>query len=127
MSRILDKSTSPVCIHGKLLTLPCNICEPDALPSPASPGSPAPRDPLLVERQSTHGDFATNAAISQAIKRIIHADTSLRDLSPVHREALDMIALKLSRILSGHANYAGHWDDIAGYAKLASEACRARK
>jgi hypothetical protein len=38
-------------------------------------------------------------------------------------EALDMIALKLSRILSGQANFKDHWDDIAGYAKLGAEAC----
>ena len=36
-----------------------------------------------------------------------------------------MIALKLSRILSGQSNFKDHWDDIAGYAKLASEACPA--
>jgi hypothetical protein len=34
-----------------------------------------------------------------------------------------MIALKLSRILSGQANFKDHWNDIAGYAKLGSEAC----
>ena len=34
-----------------------------------------------------------------------------------------MIALKLSRILSGQSNFKDHWDDIAGYAKLGSEAC----
>jgi len=34
-----------------------------------------------------------------------------------------MIALKLSRILSGQADFKDHWDDIAGYAKLASEVC----
>ena len=81
------------------------------------------RDPLLVERGKTHGDFADNAAISQGLKRIIHAPAALRNFSDVQKEALDMIALKLSRILSGQANFNGHWDDIAGYAKLASEAC----
>ena len=81
------------------------------------------RDPLLVEREKTHGDFVVNAAISQALKRIIHAPTVLRNFSDVQSEALDMIALKLSRILSGQADFKDHWDDIAGYAKLASEAC----
>lgn len=81
------------------------------------------RDPLLVEREKTHGDFANNAAISQELKKIIHAPTVLRNFSDVQSEALDMIALKLSRILSGQANFKDHWDDIAGYAKLASKAC----
>lgn len=77
---------------------------------------------LLAERQKTHGSFEQNANISQSIKRLFAANGA-HDLSNVHQEALDMIALKLSRILSGQANHADHWDDIAGYAKLASEAC----
>lgn len=81
-----------------------------------------PRDPLLTERQKTHGSFETNAKISQALKDLMGVYVG-NGLCPVHREALDMIALKLSRILSGQANFKDHWDDIAGYAKLASEAC----
>ena len=82
---------------------------------------PQTRDPLLTERQKTHGDFKTNALISQTLKDVFdrHSD----GLIATHREALDMIALKLSRILSGQANFKDHWDDIAGYAKLGSEAC----
>jgi hypothetical protein len=80
------------------------------------------RDPLLVERQKTHGDFKLNAEISQGIKSWFDMPQTSK-LSKVHREALDMIALKLSRILSGQANFKDHWDDIAGYAKLGSEAC----
>lgn len=84
------------------------------------------RDPLLTERQKTHGSFDLNAIISQRLKaefRKVHPH--YEDLSPVHKEALDMIALKISRILSGQACFCDHWDDIAGYAKLASEACNA--
>ena len=98
---------------------------PFLLASPASPHPPAPRDPLLVERQETHGNFADNAMISQELKEIFRKPRP--NMSPpslsVHREALDMIALKLLRILSGQAHYADHWADIAGYAKLAKEAC----
>ena len=85
----------------------------------------AQRDPLLREREKTHGDFRSNAAISQSLKHIFARNTTkvAEDLCPVHREALDMIALKLSRILSGQADFRDHWDDIAGYAKLASEVC----
>ena len=80
------------------------------------------RDPLLVERQKTHGSFAANAKISQAIKTIIseNLEPGAKD---AQREALEMIALKLSRILSGQADFKDHWDDIAGYAKLGGEAC----
>lgn len=82
------------------------------------------RDPLLQERQKTHGDFAMNARISQELKEIMATrGLPLNGMQAAHREALDMIALKLSRILSGQANFKDHWDDIAGYAKLGSEAC----
>ena len=65
-----------------------------------------------------------NADISQTLKKIFNDQGGKHSMSPVHQEALDMIALKLSRILSGQANFKDHWDDIAGYAKLASEACK---
>lgn len=81
------------------------------------------RDPLLIEREKTHGSFHTNARIAQAIKIIFHENIEPCGFRDVHREALDMIALKLSRILSGQANFKDHWEDISGYAKLASEAC----
>lgn len=84
------------------------------------------RDPLLEERQKTHGDFGRNASISQSLKQIYRDNLFAQSitLEPVHQEALDMIALKISRILSGQANFKDHWDDIAGYAKLGSEACK---
>ena len=81
------------------------------------------RDPLLQEREKTHGSFAKNANISQQLKDIFRMNLDYRKIHPVHREALDMIALKLSRILSGQGNDKDHWDDIAGYAKLGSESC----
>lgn len=37
------------------------------------------------------------------------------------KEALDMICLKMSRILSGKANTKDHWTDIAGYATLIAD------
>jgi hypothetical protein len=76
---------------------------------------------LIKERQNTHGDFRSNANISQMLKFVFRTQPSY--MNDRQKEALDMIALKLSRILSGHANFKDHWDDIAGYAKLGSEAC----
>ena len=81
------------------------------------------RDPLLVERGKTHGSFVHNAAISQELKKIFWGSKDLGAMSPVHHEALDMIALKLSRILSGQANFKDHWRDLSGYSLLAMEAC----
>lgn len=75
---------------------------------------------ILQERNKTHGSFIRNAAVSQGIKDIMKAESTYKDLTLVHKECLDMIALKISRILSGKAVHAEHWDDIAGYAKLGS-------
>lgn len=81
-------------------------------------------DPLLTERQATHGSFDLNAMISQALKREMHKVVPCwSDLSDVHKECLHMIALKISRVLSGHADFKDHWNDIAGYAKLGAEHC----
>ena len=78
-------------------------------------------DAILQERKKTHGSFEMNAQLSQGIKGVFHYGQMPAKVA--HREALDMIALKLSRILSGQADFKDHWDDIAGYAKLGSNAC----
>jgi len=71
---------------------------------------------ILDARAKTHGSFEANAQMSQAIKELIATgDASLTD---TQREAIDMIALKLSRIATGNPNVRDHWDDIAGYATL---------
>lgn len=82
--------------------------------------TPKTTDVLLNERGSTHGSFTDNARISQTMKRYFR-ENGWESLSSVQQEALDMIALKISRILSGKADEADHWADIQGYAKLASK------
>jgi hypothetical protein len=73
---------------------------------------------LLAERGKTHGRFATNAQLSQHLKDLFRSAPGWPAMSDVQREALDCIALKVSRILSGDSRFADHWDDIAGYARL---------
>lgn len=80
-----------------------------------------PTESILAARNKTHGSFEMNAAISQGIKGVF--SYGQMPVKVAHREALDMIALKMSRILSGQADFQDHWDDIAGYAKLGSQAC----
>ena len=83
------------------------------------------RDPLLVERQKTHGDFSDHARITQALKAIM-VKNGQHGLCPEHQESLDMIVHKIGRILAGNPIFHDHWDDIAGYAKLGAEACGPR-
>ncbi len=47
-------------------------------------------------------------------------------LSNQHKEALDMIALKISRIVSSDGNFRDHWHDIQGYAALGEKACKVK-
>lgn len=73
---------------------------------------------ILAEREKTHGDFRTHAAITDAIKYHMHNSSKWSYLSPTQREALDMTAHKIGRILAGDPNLKDHWDDIAGYTTL---------
>lgn len=72
----------------------------------------------LAQRAYTHGEFSLVAAVSQSIKEsITMADPS--NMSNVQKEALDMIASKIARIVAGDNNEPDHWLDIEGYARLA--------
>jgi hypothetical protein len=79
------------------------------------------REPILVEREKTHGSFQKNAKAAQGIKDVF-AKYGYDAFAPEYREVMDLIATKLGRILSGGPGHKDHWDDLAGYAKLASEA-----
>ncbi len=72
----------------------------------------------LAQRQETHGDFATHAEICQSLKNSIQIPNGWGRLQYDQREALDMIAHKIARILNGNPNTHDHWHDIAGYATL---------
>jgi hypothetical protein len=78
----------------------------------------------LNERQKTHGDFTDNARVMQALKQIARSGNNWVghiELTPVQREALDMILHKVGRIVTGDPNVPDHWLDIEGYARLARE------
>ena len=78
----------------------------------------------LKERQKTHGDFMHNATIAQLIKDIMHCQPNWLLLLPDQKEALDMIASKIGRMLAGEPNNAEHPHDIAGYATLVEKRLR---
>jgi hypothetical protein len=75
----------------------------------------------IINRDHQHGGMEPVGAISQAIKEAmrIHGSNCTR-LTPGEREALDMIAHKIARILSGNDPHdVEHWTDLAGYAHAA--------
>lgn len=73
---------------------------------------------LLDERESTHGSYRDNARIAQSLKSTFRTCPGWERMGHVQRESLDLIALKMARILSGKFDNADHWHDIAGYAEL---------
>lgn len=73
---------------------------------------------LTAERKSTHGNWVDQAALANELKERMRGSPNWNSLKPYQSEALDMIATKLSRILSGNPTEPDHWDDIAGYAYL---------
>ncbi len=81
----------------------------------------------LSERNKTHGDFAENARISQALKTVMRQSSGWGNLPDAQKEALDVAALKISRILSGQNMFPDHWLDGSGYFTLGERACDAVK
>tara|TARA_R110000751_G_scaffold15768_6_gene50735 strand:+ start:9001 stop:9258 length:258 start_codon:yes stop_codon:yes gene_type:complete len=74
----------------------------------------------LDAREKTHGDFGDVSAIAQAIKQAMREPA--KRLDPDEREALEMIATKMARILCGKARASvDSYLDIEGYARLVRE------
>lgn len=72
----------------------------------------------LKERGSRYGSFEDSARISQAIKRAMIDTPNWLRLDDDQREALEIAAHKMARILNGDPNYVDSWHDIIGYIRL---------
>ena len=80
-------------------------------------------DTLLDTRADQYGSFMQSAETAIKIKGAMHNAIARNDahLFPDQILALDMIAVKLSRIVNGNAAHRDSWLDIAGYAKLVAD------
>lgn len=72
----------------------------------------------LLERGNRYGKFSGHAEVTQSIKECMHVAPNWAKINDSQREALEMIAHKIGRILNGDPNYDDSWVDIAGYAQL---------
>lgn len=77
---------------------------------------------LLEERVKTHGRYEDHASCTQRTLELWMGEKNWSILTREQRETLHMIAHKVGRILTGDPNHPDHYDDIAGYAKLISQA-----
>ena len=73
---------------------------------------------VLEERGKRYGEFVDHACITQNIKRAMKSSPNWHRLPDDMKEALEMIAHKMGRILNGDPYYIDSWTDIVGYAKL---------
>jgi len=80
-------------------------------------------DATLAERGTKYGKFIDQAAVTYKLKNVLreHSSNHSKSYSYDQAEALDMICVKLGRIVNGDSDYADSWVDIAGYAKLVSD------
>ncbi len=78
---------------------------------------------ILTERGDRYGIFSGHAEIAQQLNGVMRTYEAKRgcDLHPDQREALEMIAHKIARILNGDPDYSDSWRDIAGYAALVAD------
>lgn len=75
-------------------------------------------DTILEERESTYGSFTGHASITQRIKEQMRDSPNWDHLPHDMKEALEMTAHKIGRILNGDPMYLDSWIDICGYNQL---------
>ncbi|MFQ1023247.1 hypothetical protein ACIWO4_08085 [Avibacterium paragallinarum] len=74
---------------------------------------------LLNEREKTHGDFVSGAESFYSLMKPI-IDSQLFERNKVAAYAMTMMQAKVTRICNGDETFPDHWDDIIGYAQLAT-------
>jgi len=78
-------------------------------------------DQILLDRSVKYGSFTD---VANRTSRIFHAiycnapEFGNKSVTPLHSEALHMIAYKIARLVNGRINDLDSWRDIAGYAML---------
>lgn len=75
-------------------------------------------DDVLEQRGQRYGDFDGHAYITQALKLVMRDTHNWDSLDDVMKEALEMVAHKIGRILNGDPTYKDSWTDIIGYVRL---------
>lgn len=82
---------------------------------------------ILTERGNRYGPFSGHANITQLLKHDMRRTKNWQRLSSAQKEALEMIAHKIGRILNGDLDYDDNWLDIAGYATLVADIAQGKE
>lgn len=71
---------------------------------------------VVPDRDHQHGGMEAVGCVAQGIKGAMRLGRNWDRLSPGRQEALDMVAHKIGRVLSGaDPRDLQHWEDLAGY------------
>ena len=79
------------------------------------------RDPIrnvLAERGERYGDFEDHSRLCQHLKYTMHSGASWEECTDSQKQALEVIADKIARMLNGDPHYKDNWVDIIGYSQL---------
>ena len=79
---------------------------------------------VLAERGERYGDFKDHAKLCQDLKTVMRTGKSWNDCSDTHKQALEVIADKIARMLNGDPNYEDNIVDIIGYSQLVLDQLR---
>ena len=104
--------------HPELIPLPVRQMTGDA--NTRQMGG-ADIDAVLSARGKRYGGFGEHARITQDIKKAMASGRSWAAMSPSQKEALEMVAHKIGRIVNGDPHYADSWTDLIGYARLVQQ------
>ena len=74
---------------------------------------------VLQDRGESYGDYEVMSVFVQTLKELM--DSRSPRYTPVMRESIDMICLKMGRLAVGDVTKVDTWRDIAGYAELVAE------
>lgn len=131
---ICEKCKSPFSYYGvmpgPILCMKCKCSSPTEVAGPPMFDLSKNQDAhtyqrgILAERGKRYGAFIDNAMRAQVIKSELAAGHAWENMSADQREALDQIATKISRIVTGDPDYVDNWDDIAGFATLVADRLR---
>lgn len=72
----------------------------------------------LHAKEASHGPYRDQARFSQLLKGIVHKHKNWNGIPGEQKEAIDVILMKVSRIIAGNHDEPDHYLDISGYAML---------
>lgn len=78
----------------------------------------------LGARSSNYGSYNSHERITQNIKNAMRDSPNWTYLTDDKKEALEMVATKIARILNGDPEYHDSWHDIIGYVTLVIDALK---